>query len=85
MSIPQGLAPRTWASPAHEVKGPLYSQKVTRPTWSPGTEDNWLICYLVLRPPVLASACTQPARTRPELVLGCFLRSLGWGKNKAEL
>lgn len=66
MSIPQGLVPRTWASPAHTVKGPLYSQKVTRPTWSPGTEDNWLICYLVLRPPVLARLMPAPSLREPD-------------------
>lgn len=87
MSIPQGLVPRTRASPVHAEKGPLYSQKVPRPTWSPGIEGQ--LAHLLPCPQATcagkADACTQPARTRPELVLSCFLRSLGWGKNKAEL
>lgn len=66
MSIPQGLVPRTWASPAHVERGPLFSQKVMRPTWSPGTEDNWLLCYLVLGSPVLARLMPAPSLREPD-------------------
>lgn len=61
MCMPQGLA-----SPAPAEKGPLSSQKVPRPTGSPGTEDNWLICYLVLRPPVLARLMPAPGLQEPD-------------------
>lgn len=55
----------------------------------PGDGDSQPCCCRVLRPPARVRRLPQPPSpgqtAQPELVSGCFLRSLGQSENKAEL